>query len=632
MLLVSVCILFRSGPAQARWAKPEDMDAEIEESDLEILVHRNGTYEELMDETDLILKDSARISRGMVRITYNPELTHLEVIKAETINLIEGREVRTEVSPQMIEDKPLASSGEGFDQWHQALIAFPDVDVGSKIHLKYKLNWYKVTSPDFYSNSFGFGGDYQKKGKVTVRSEVPLFIEINNPENSLKVSKSEVKSDPYPYRLSLQLNHPVLKSVVDEADPFLHPKLYPFVDVATSESWSDVSKSVLKDYEDIINASLPASFEKIAKKVRSISDPVEKMNTLTSLLADNIRYLGDWRTIKGKWVPRTLQTIAKSKFGDCKDFAAVISAILRHIGIRAQVAWVWRGWAPVVANYHLPSNFRFNHAISRAQVDGKSYWLDGTNVASFAQGVLGDISDRPALVLGEHDSRIERVSAPRPEDFSYILEQQFDFDKPDRVEVQGSFQSRGGDAASWINGNFNLSRESLDYKLIRAAARTDNFIHWKVEGFNIKTRSVNDLKARFKYTDLAVGYRSTAGLIYPILFPDAVERLLFSSDHRESDVLLGETFVYERNMRLKNINIVGSESMSCSFDSPWISVSRESSKTPDGLSIRDNLKLKVNRIASDEYKTPAFLLLQKNLTHCFLHAGVIHKADGEGHL
>lgn len=618
-------VLLLTGSAQARWAKPEDMDAEVETSDYQVLVHRDGTFVETMDERDLILKDSARVARGIVRIPYNPELTRFELVRAETLNERDGKTVSTEVSPQMIEDKPLASSGEGFDQWHQVMIAFPGVDVGSRVHLKYRMTWFKVTSPGFFSSSLGFGSDYQKSGHIEIKSEVPLFTDINNPEDFMSMKQFEMPAERFAYQMTLDLRRPILKLVVDESDPFLEPQIYPNVDVATSQVWSDVSRTVVGEYEEILSASLPASFDKIAQKIKLIDDPVEKLNALTSLLADEVRYLGDWRTIKGKWVPRSLETIASSKFGDCKDFAAAITAILRKTGVQAQVAWVWRGWSPVVARYGLPSNYRFNHAISRVEVGGRVFWLDGTNVASFAQGVLGDISDRPALVLSQKQSHLERVVAPRPGDFSYKFDQQFDFSKPDQVDVHGSFESRGGDAANWINGNYNASRDSLDYKVIRSAARTDNFTDGQVTDFNIKTRQVNDLKAKFHYTDLAVGYRSTSGLIYPILFPDAVDHLLFSPAHRESDVLLGEPFVYERDMLFKNIQIVGSESMSCAVDSPWILVKRNARRTHDGLRIQDSLTLKVNHLSSDQYKTPEFAKLQRQLTHCFLHSSIIHR-------
>src|SRR5262249_19826907 len=158
----------------------------------------------------------------------------------------------------------------------------------------------------------------------------------------------------------------------------------------------------------------------------------------------------DWRTLKGQWVPRPLETIARSKFGDCKDFAVSVATILKSIGIDARVAWVLRGWGPVLDSYRLPSLYRFNHAIVHLNVGDRVYWLDGTNVASFAQGVPVDIADRPALVLDPGASELARVSRTPTEDFSYSFHQGMDFSGGDGVRVEGAFSSRGADASSWI--------------------------------------------------------------------------------------------------------------------------------------------------------------------------------------
>jgi hypothetical protein len=293
--------------------------------------------------------------------------------------------------------------------------------------------------------------------------------------------------------------------------------------------------------------------------------------------------------------------------------------------MQADVAWVWRGWSPVRDPYELPSSFRFNHAIVRVKSNNQVYWLDGTNVASYAQGVPGDIMDRPALVLSASNSGIERLPASSPEQFSYSFLQNLDFSKTDGVRVAGSFKSNGADAASWINSNLNTSQDTLNYKLIRAAARTDSFHDWKTEGFKIKSRIVGELNGKFSYTENAKGYRSTAGYAYPLLLPDNVERLLFSADDRESDIVIGEPFTYERDMVFSNLTIVGEESLSCAVDSPWVSVKREVNRVPSGLRIHDRLQLKKQILTHAEYSTPEFLKLQDKLVTCFKYSSVIYK-------
>ena len=51
---------------------------------------------------------------------------------------------------KFIEDKPLASVGYGFDQTHQILLAFPKVEVGAKIYLKYTKATLKAPLDNFF--------------------------------------------------------------------------------------------------------------------------------------------------------------------------------------------------------------------------------------------------------------------------------------------------------------------------------------------------------------------------------------------------------------------------------------------------------------------------------------------------
>src|SRR5574343_412459 len=64
---------------------------------------------------------------------------------------------------------------------------------------------------------------------------------------------------------------------------------------------------------------------------------------LASLVADvntRIRYMGDWRISENGYLPFTLAQIEQRGFGDCKDMALTMAAMLRASGLQAQVALV----------------------------------------------------------------------------------------------------------------------------------------------------------------------------------------------------------------------------------------------------------------------------------------------------
>ena len=63
------------------------------------------------------------------------------------------------------------------------------------------------------------------------------------------------------------------------------------------------------------------------RRAREKKTDVEQLNAVTSGVAESIRYVGDWRLVKGAFNPRPLATIARSGYGDCKDFTVTAGAI-----------------------------------------------------------------------------------------------------------------------------------------------------------------------------------------------------------------------------------------------------------------------------------------------------------------
>lgn len=124
----------------------------------------------------------------------------------------------------------------------------------------------------------------------------------------------------------------------------------------------------------------------------------EQVAGLMQYINDTYRYLGDWRASERGYVPFSLAEIERNGYGDCKDLAILLAAMLKAAGIKAEPTLVSRG--DVVWDLLVPGMYAPNHAIVRAEVDGKTWWLDPTNPV-FAPGrTMPDIQQRWALVLG----------------------------------------------------------------------------------------------------------------------------------------------------------------------------------------------------------------------------------------
>ena len=290
-----------------------------------------------------VRNEDGRDNYGTSTLKYNSRTSKITDIKAETISPTQ----RHPVAPEYIENKPLASGADGFDDTYQLTIAYPKVEIGSKLYLKYTKETSEVPIANQYSEEFYFGTEtYDKAALIHIDSALPIFIEKNDPEGKIEVTESP-KSELQPaYKATIRLTRPVYTKAVDEDEIAVNSHDETWVVISTSKNYADLAIPVSAQYEKIINSPLPPPFEKILAAAKKQKTYIDKINTTTSLLADAVRYMGDWRPTRGGHIPRPLDTIASTKFGDCKDFTVSTVAILRRLGMEAKAAWVERAPNP----------------------------------------------------------------------------------------------------------------------------------------------------------------------------------------------------------------------------------------------------------------------------------------------
>jgi len=103
----------------------------------------------------------------------------------------------------------------------------------------------------------------------------------------------------------------------------------------------------------------PAIQQKVAELTSGISDPSAKMKAITSYVQRQVRYVAIEIGIGG-YQPHPAAAVFTHQYGDCKDKATLLSAMLHEIGIESYYVLidVRRG----IVNPEFPSP-RFNHVI-----------------------------------------------------------------------------------------------------------------------------------------------------------------------------------------------------------------------------------------------------------------------------
>ena len=149
-----------------------------------------------------------------------------------------------------------------------------------------------------------------------------------------------------------------------------------FVEVSSERDWQSIADALLPSYQP--SQDLPADFEaKLVEIERRHSAPEDRLIATLRLIQDEIRYVS-LSIGSGSYLPRRPETVLASGFGDCKDKALLLVSALRRLSIDAEVALtdIDEGYA---LNLNLPALQAFDHAIVKAKIGERVWWLDPTD-------------------------------------------------------------------------------------------------------------------------------------------------------------------------------------------------------------------------------------------------------------
>jgi tetratricopeptide (TPR) repeat protein len=168
-----------------------------------------------------------------------------------------------------------------------------------------------------------------------------------------------------------------------------------YVAFSTGQSWGDLARRYSEIVDRTIRGADLAAFAR-SSGAQSTSSQVETINALLRKLGRDIRYTGI-ELAEGGLLPRPPGDTLKRKFGDCKDKAVLLTALLRSLDIPAYVALLSSGEGDPDVEEALPGMGAFNHAI--VMVPGSpAVWIDPTDPFSRAGELPVQDQGRLALV------------------------------------------------------------------------------------------------------------------------------------------------------------------------------------------------------------------------------------------
>lgn len=529
------------------------------------------------------------------RIDFNySEGDRFEVISAQTT---QPGAKPVALAATQIDTRTAPNPDQGFSRDQQTSLAFPNLRVGT--HIRYTVREHYAAKPLMsqfhYVLKFGVSAARRDRFKARFTAERPIQW------------RSELFDD---FNVTLSANGKTL-DVVQKQPVYLNyinePSNAALLGIPRLELGSALERQayfgdLAQRYNQILGARLPAHAAAAVAAASRLA-PAERVAALMQHINDHYRYLGDWRATERGYVPFNLMEIEEHGYGDCKDLAILLTAMLKATGIKAETAWVSRGDA--AQTLLIPGTQAPNHAIVRAEVNGQVWWLDPTNPV-FAPGqTMPDIQDRWVLVIdAQSQVREEHIALERPE-VAVRLDKHVQFGKQGDGAVEATItfsrlplmqlsvaDRQQGSTATDQNICANFGNDISDCRITRPPSAF--VVH---DGYSVSAR-MNDQRALEKlgndyvYTDPSLQDRWEGYINY-------------RRQGQQADLYLGNPETYDYTYTLTGAKMEKAIP-GCAVRSPWYDLDLEGKLEDGTLRYHYRLSQKKRWLTHGEVASDAF--------------------------
>jgi transglutaminase-like putative cysteine protease len=349
------------------------------------VVASDGSYSLTVDHAKTIVQQRAVQAHGQYYISYNRTLDEVGRIDAYT-RKPDGR--RVAVLPEHIKDQQEAASADApmFQDTRLKIIVFPELEAGDQVVVHYTLKrltplfpgqFEDLSSSEFYDNR-QFNLIYDMPAAMPLYADAAGFVPV------------PIASPPGRKRYQWRYVSGPNQRIEDESVSYLDYGKR--LAVSTFPNYAAFARAYAERAADKVAAT--ETVRALAARVAGgLAERRARALALSDWVRRHIRYVGVY-VGPGGVVPHSAATVLANRYGDCKDHAALLEALLRAAGIDSSAVLVNSGNA-----YRLPAVPTlgiFNHVIT--YVPALDLYLDPT-AESIAAGYLpSGVMGKPALL------------------------------------------------------------------------------------------------------------------------------------------------------------------------------------------------------------------------------------------
>jgi tetratricopeptide (TPR) repeat protein/transglutaminase-like putative cysteine protease len=375
-------------------------------SDKVLTIRPDFSSEKVITMRVKLLGEAALTQTGQQSLNFHESQQKLEVLEAYT-EKEDGR--RIDVEPANIFTRDAASGAALMLQrdFKATTIVFPDIAVGDSIVFTYRLTTRNGVLGRHVDDGEIFPR-YMPFAKSTFRVVAPksagLKVAVIGDGLAHTTEESpETVTHVVSYTPASRVNiEPGETSLLDRD---------PRVIISTFNDYEDLGRSwvAMADSRLRVTPEIQALADQITA---GITDRRAQAEAIDRWVKRNIRYVALYLDAAAGWIPHEPNEIVRLRYGDCKDHATLMGALLAATGIASEAVVINAGNV-----YTLPQvavRGYFNHMIIYLPEFGL---YDDPTVATAAFGVLGQGDyDKPVLRMSANGVRLDRTPAMRPQD------------------------------------------------------------------------------------------------------------------------------------------------------------------------------------------------------------------------
>ena len=350
-------------------------------------INADSTYSVVTEVSYLLLTEAALVGSGRMPISYSSNLEEVEVLEAYTLKK-DGHRIHVGPAGIQTQDGQLA---EGYDisqaDQRKLMITFPQLEIGDAAVYKYRLTGKVAIFPRQFYTSHLYSRDFAWDA-IDVSIDAPSSI-------VLRTESVQIDALPIIERNGRRIHRwqaRNLKIIHREPASVNLFSSTPHLIATTFKGWGEFAAA----YESRAKpkaAVTPAILRMANQITQNAREPRAQARLLYEWVAKNVRYVASWVGAEG-WVPHDAELVLNHRYGDCKDHAVLLEALLAAKGIASSSVMINRD----KVSYALPSAVypAFNHVIT--YLPEFHLYLDSTTGTTTPFGALPieDI-DKPAI-------------------------------------------------------------------------------------------------------------------------------------------------------------------------------------------------------------------------------------------